>query len=181
MLIFYSAQEPAIWAGLSRYNSRLLHVVLAGIALPRPEDPLPRRLVSEAGELCWLRLPVGFPTGPLGLPQSTVARSQRERPKKQEGGAAISQRLGLETWVYQTPSCTIHATVTKARFKRKGHKPYFLVGVGSEEGVVSEIWGPCFKPQERNVLPSHRPSLRFRVHPLAVFYGEVKREMSIKP
>lgn len=171
MLIFYSAQEPAIWAGLSRYNS--------GIALPRPEDPLPRRLVSKAGELCWLRLPMGFPTGPLGLPQSTVARFQRERPKKQEGEATISQRLGLETWM--SLSCTIHVTVTKARFKRKGHKPYFLVGVGSEEGVVSEIWGPCFKPQERNVLPSHRPSLRFRVHPLAVFYGEVKKEMSIKP
>ena len=45
---------------------------------------------------------------------------------------------------------------------------------------MSEIWGPCFKPQERNVLPSHKPSLRFRVHPLAVFYGEVKKEMSIK-
>ena len=47
--------------------------------------------------------------------------------------------------------------------------------------MVSEIWGPCFKPQEeRNVLSSHRPSPRFRVHLLAVFYGQVKKEMSIK-
>ena len=72
-------------------------MVLAGIALPRLEDPLPRRLVSEAGELCWLHLYVGFSTGPPGLLRSMVASFQRERPKKQEGEAAISQRLGLET------------------------------------------------------------------------------------
>ena len=117
-------------------------MVLAGIALPRPEDPLPRRLVSEAGELCWLHLHVGFSTGPPGLLRSMVARFQRERPKKQEGEAAISQRLGPETWV--SLSCTIFATVTKARFKRKGHKPYFLVGVGGARGVGVRDLGSMF-------------------------------------
>ena len=152
-------------------------MVLAGIALPRLEDPLPRWHVSEAGKLCWLRLHGASPRGLMGFlkawwlgSKGNVSRNRKERLQFPKG---LVWKPGCLFHVL----CIIHATATKARFKRKGHKPYFLVG----GEVVSEIWGPCFKPQEeRNVLSSHRPSPRFRVHPLAVFYGQVKKEMSIK-
>ena len=146
----------------------------------RLEDPLPRWLIPEAGELSWLLvlLRVGFSTGLLGLPQGMWLGSKSERPRKQEGEAAISQRLGLESSV--SLPYTIRGVVTQARFKRKGHRSYFLMG------GVSEIWGPCFKAQElvsqeRSVLPSCRPSRMFKVHLLAVFYGGMKKEMPVKP
>lgn len=150
------------------------------MAQPRLEDPLPGWLIPEAGELSWLLvlLHVGFSTGRLGLPQGMWLGSKSERPRKQEGEAALSQRLGLESSV--SLPYTIRGAVTQARFKRKGHRSYFLMG------GVSEIWGPCFKPQElvsqeRSVLPSCRPSRRFRVH-LAVFYGgDAKRNACKTP
>lgn len=113
--ICYLAYESAIWSGLRRDISFLLHAALAGGS---SGDALPRWLTHMASKAAVSSPPNGSLTVWLRFPHGMVARCEEQ--VSQDTVNSLSP--GSETSTVPLPSYSIGQAVPESRFKGQGHR-----------------------------------------------------------